>query len=162
MKTQAMKTQVAIIGAGPSGLLLGQLLAKEGIDNIIIERVSGEYVLGRIRAGVLEQGLVNLVREAGVNDRMDREGEIHDGVELSFNDRRERINFKELTGGDTVMVYGQTEITRDLMEARAEAGLTTCYESSNVELHDVKTDTPYVTFEQGGESKRLDCDFIAV
>ncbi|WP_425642558.1 4-hydroxybenzoate 3-monooxygenase [Marinomonas gallaica] len=156
-----MKTQVAIIGAGPSGLLLGQLLAKQGIDNIIVERVSGEYVLGRIRAGVLEQGMVDLLREAGVSERMDREGEVHTGVELAFNDKRVRIALDELTGGDTVMVYGQTEVTRDLMEARQASGQTTVYEASNVQLNDVKTDAPYVTFEKDGESVRLDCEFIA-
>jgi p-hydroxybenzoate 3-monooxygenase len=156
-----MKTQVAIIGAGPSGLLLGQLLAKQGIDNIIIERVSGEYVLGRIRAGVLEQGMVDLLREAGVSERMDAEGEVHTGVELAFNDKRVRIALDELTGGDTVMVYGQTEVTRDLMAAREAAGLTTVYEASDVELHDVKTESPYVTFNKNGESIRLECDYIA-
>ncbi|ADZ92766.1 4-hydroxybenzoate 3-monooxygenase [Marinomonas mediterranea] len=158
-----MKTKVAIIGAGPSGLLLGQLLAKQGIDNVIIERVTGEYILGRIRAGVLEQGMVNLLREAGVSERMDKEGEVHDGFELAFNNKRVRIALDELTGGDTVMVYGQTEVTRDLMEARAKAGYTTVYEASDVKLHDVKsdTDTPYVTFEKNGEQVRLDCDYIA-
>ncbi|SBS26783.1 p-hydroxybenzoate hydroxylase [Marinomonas spartinae] len=156
-----MKTKVAIIGAGPSGLLLGQLLAKQGIDNVIIERVSGDYILGRIRAGVLEQGMVDLLREAGVGERMDREGQVHTGVELAFNNKRVKIELEKLTGGSTVMVYGQTEVTRDLMDARSAAGLTTYYESSNVELHDVKTDTPYVTFEHGGERYRLDCDYIA-
>lgn len=156
-----MKTQVAIIGAGPSGLLLGQLLSKQGIDNVILERVTGDYVLGRIRAGVLEQGLVDLLREADVSDRMDAEGEVHDGVELSINDKRVRINLKELTGGDTVMVYGQTEVTRDLMDARAKAGLETIYSAENVQLHDVKTDSPYVTYEKEGEQFRLDCLYIA-
>lgn len=156
-----MRTQVAIIGAGPAGLLLGQLLAKQGIDNVIIERASGDYVLGRIRAGVLEQGMMDLLREAGVNERMDKEGEIHSGFELAFNNKRVHIDLAELTGGDTVMVYGQTEVTRDLMQARAAAGLTTHYESSNVLLHDVKTDSPYVTFEQDGQLQRLDCDYIA-
>ncbi|TDO97912.1 4-hydroxybenzoate 3-monooxygenase [Marinomonas balearica] len=156
-----MKTQVAIIGAGPSGLLLGQLLAKQGIDNIILERVTGDYVLGRIRAGVLEQGMVDLLREAGVSERMDKEGEVHTGVELTFNNKRVRIALDELTGGDTVTVYGQTEVTRDLMEARAKAGLTTVYETSDVQLHDVKSDSPYVTFEKDGEHVRLECDFIA-
>lgn len=156
-----MKTQVAIIGAGPSGLLLGQLLAKQGIDNVILERVTGEYVLGRIRAGVLEQGFVNLVREAGVSERMDREGEVHEGVEISIGDRRERIDFVKHTGGDTVVVYGQTEITKDLMAARSAAGLTTIYEAENVALHDVKSDKPYVTFTKQGENQKLECDYIA-
>ena len=156
-----MKTQVAIIGAGPSGLLLGQLLSKQGIDNVILERVTGDYVLSRIRAGVLEQGFVDLVREAGVHERMDREGEVHEGVEISINNRRQRIDFVELTGGDTVIVYGQTEITKDLMEARAAAGLTTIYQAEDVQLHGLKSDCPYVTFTQQGENQRRECDYIA-
>jgi len=160
-KMQTLKTKVAIIGAGPSGLLLGQLLAKQGIDNIILERVSGEYVLGRIRAGILEQGFADLVRQAGVGERMDSEGEVHDGVEIAADGERFRIDLKALTGGDVVICYGQTEITRDLMEAREAAGLETYYESSNVELHDVKQDNPWVSFEHGGEQYRLECDFVA-
>ncbi len=156
-----MRTQVAIIGAGPSGLLLGQLLHKAGIDNIILERQSGEYVLGRIRAGVLEQGTVDLMREAGVSQRMDADGLVHDGIELISGGRRDRINLKELTGGSTVLVYGQTEVTRDLMEARAAAGATTIYEAANVQVHDVKGEKPYVTFEKNGETVTLECDYIA-
>ncbi|RKP57680.1 4-hydroxybenzoate 3-monooxygenase [Pararobbsia silviterrae] len=156
-----MKTRVAIIGAGPSGLLLGQLLHKAGIDNVIVERQSGEYVLSRIRAGVLEQGTVDLMREAGVSERMDAEGLVHDGIELVFGGRRDRIDLKALTGGSTVLVYGQTEVTRDLMAAREARGATTVYEASNVQLHDVKGDAPYVTFEKNGETVRLDCDYIA-
>ncbi|WP_213303643.1 4-hydroxybenzoate 3-monooxygenase [Paraburkholderia sacchari] len=156
-----MKTQVAIIGAGPSGLLLGQLLHKAGIDNVILERQSGEYVLGRIRAGVLEQGMVDLMREAGVSERMDAEGLVHDGIELVFGGRRDRIDLKQLTGGSSVLVYGQTEVTRDLMAARKESGATTIYEAANVQLHDVKGEAPYVTFEKNGETYRLDCDYIA-
>jgi len=155
------KTQVAIIGAGPSGLLLGQLLAKQDIDNVILERVSGDYVFGRIRAGILEQGFVDLVREAGVADRMDRDGHVHDGVELSINDQRYRIDLKGLTGGKTVMCYGQTEITADLMHARQEAGLVTEYEVSDVQPHDVKSDSPYIIYTKNGETHRLDCDYIA-
>jgi p-hydroxybenzoate 3-monooxygenase len=156
-----MKTSVAIIGAGPSGLLLGQLLHKAGIPNVIIERQSPVYVLGRIRAGVLEQGLVNLMREAGVSERMDREGIPHEGVELAFAGRRERIDLKALTGGDTVMVYGQTEVTRDLMDARCDNGAPAFYESSDVQLHDLKSEAPYVTFTHNGEQLRLDCDYVA-
>lgn len=158
MKT--IRTKVAIIGAGPSGLLLGQLLAKQGIDNIIVERVTGDYVLGRIRAGILEQGFVDLVREAGVSERMDREGQVHDGFDISYYGELFNINLKELTGGKTVMCYGQTEITRDMMEARAEAGLTTYYESSDAAIHDATTDSPYVTFFNNGENYRLDCDVV--
>ena len=111
-----MKTQVAIIGAGPSGLLLGRLLELQGIDNIIIEAKSPDYVLSRIRAGVLEQGLQNLLREAKVSQRMEKEGMVHDGFALTFSGREERIDLKALTGGKTVMVYGQTEVTKDLMD----------------------------------------------
>lgn len=156
-----MKTQVAIIGAGPSGLLLGQLLHKAGIDNIILERQTPDYVLGRIRAGVLEQGMVNMMREAGVAERMDREGLVHEGIELVYNGRRDRINLKELTGGDTVVVYGQTEVTRDLMEARTASGAMTIYEAANVQPHELKGEKPYITFEKNGETVRLDCDYIA-
>lgn len=156
-----MKTQVAIIGAGPSGLLLGQLLSRQGIDNVILERKSGEYVLSRIRAGVLEQGMVDLLREAGVDKRMDEEGEVHDGVELALDNRRVRVDLAGLTGGKTVMVYGQTEVTRDLMEAREATGGTTLYEADNVQPHDLETDRPYVTFEKDGETHRLDCDYVA-
>ena len=156
-----MRTQVAIIGAGPSGLLLGQLLHNAGIDNVIIERQTGEYVLGRIRAGVLEQGMVDLLRQAGVSQRMDAEGLVHDGFELALDDRQVHIDLKGLTGGKTVMVYGQTEVTRDLMAAREEAGAQTLYSVSNVQPHGMKTDTPYVTFDKEGESWRLDCDYIA-
>jgi p-hydroxybenzoate 3-monooxygenase len=156
-----MQTKVAIIGAGPSGLLLGQLLHKAGIDNVILERQSGEYVLGRIRAGVLEQGMVDLMREAGVSERMDAEGLVHDGIELVFGGRRDRIDLKQLTGGSSVLVYGQTEVTRDLMAAREASGATTIYEAANVQLHDVKGEAPYVTFEKDGETYRLDCDYVA-
>ena len=156
-----MRTQVAIIGAGPSGLLLGQLLHNAGIDNVIIERQTGDYVLGRIRAGVLEQGMVDLLRQAGVSQRMDAEGLVHDGFELALDDRQVHIDLKGLTGGKTVMVYGQTEVTRDLMAAREAVGAQTLYSASNVQPHDMKTEAPYVTFEKDGESWRLDCDYIA-
>ncbi len=156
-----MKTTVAIIGAGPSGLLLGQLLHKAGIANVIIERQSPDYVLSRIRAGVLEQGLVDLLREAGVAERMESEGIVHEGVQLAFAGRRERIDLKALTGGSTVMVYGQTEVTRDLMDARNESNAPAFYESSDVQLHDLKAEAPYVTFIHNGETQRLDCDYIA-
>ncbi|MDF3835236.1 4-hydroxybenzoate 3-monooxygenase [Cupriavidus basilensis] len=156
-----MKTQVAIIGAGPSGLLLGQLLTRAGIDNIILERQAPEYVLGRIRAGVLEQGTVDLMREAGVSERMDAEGLVHEGIELTYGGRRDRVDLKTLTGGSTVLVYGQTEVTRDLMEARRAAGATTIYQAANVRPHGVKDEQPYVTFERDGETARLDCDYIA-
>ena len=156
-----MKTQVAIIGAGPSGLLLGQLLHRQGIDTVIIEAKSPDYVLGRIRAGVLEQGTVELLREAGVSARMDREGHVHEGVAFSFAGRRERIDLKTLSGGKTVMVYGQTEVTRDLMEARAQSGGISVYEAQDVALHDFYSDKPRVTYVKDGETITLECDYIA-
>lgn len=156
-----MNTQVAIIGAGPSGLLLGQLLHKVGIDTIILERQTPDYVLGRIRAGVLEQGTVDMLREAGVAQRMDAEGLVHEGVELVFDGKRVPIHLKELTGGKTVMVYGQTEVTRDLMDARVASGAPIVYSAENVQLHELKGGKPYVTFEKDGQSQRIDCDYIA-
>lgn len=159
MKT--LKTQVAIIGAGPSGLLLGQLLSRQGISNIILERVTGAYVLGRIRAGILEQGFVELVREAGAAARMDAVGEVHEGFEISVDGQRTHIDMMKLTGGDSVMCYGQVEITQDLMEARAAAGLTTYYEATGATPHNVKSDRPSVTFLYDGEQYELECDYIA-
>lgn len=156
-----MKTQVAIIGAGPSGLLLAQLLHLQGIDSILLEARTPEYVLGRIRAGVLEQGTVDLLREAKASARMDREGQVHEGVALSFAGRRERIDLKALSGGKTVMVYGQTEVTKDLMDARAEAKGVSIYEAANVMLHDFYSDHPRVTFEKDGETIEIECDYIA-
>ena len=155
------KTKVVIIGAGPSGLLLGQLLSKQGIDNVILERVTGDYVLGRIRAGVLEQGFADLVREAGVAHNMDTLGEVHTGVEIAFNDERVKVNLKELTGGDTVIVYGQVDITRDLMEAREKSSLETVYGVENTQPHDVTSNNPSVTYEKDGVKYKLECDYIA-
>ncbi|POQ03029.1 4-hydroxybenzoate 3-monooxygenase [Pseudomonas syringae] len=156
-----MKTKVAIIGSGPSGLLLGQLLQRAGIDNVIVERKDPDYILSRIRAGVLEQGMTDLLREAGVSERMDAEGMIHDGFELAFAGRCERIDLKSLADGRTVMVYGQTEVTRDLMAARAATGAMTIYDAADVKAHDLKSDSPYLTFVKDGETVRLDCDYIA-
>ena len=156
-----MKTQVAIIGAGPSGLLLGQLLARSGVDAVIIERQSPDYVLGRIRAGVLEQVTTDLLREAGVANRLHAEGLVHEGFELLFHGERHRIDLKALTGGKTVTVYGQTEVTRDLMDARTEAGLTTIYEASDVELHGIDSTTPRVRYRKDSASHEIACEFIA-
>lgn len=155
-----MRTQVAIIGGGPSGLLLGQLLHKQGIDTIILERQTREHVLGRIRAGVLEQGFVALMREAGVADRMDRECLIHDGTVLSYDNQRVRIDFTE-HAHQPVVVYGQTEVTRDLYDARDSIQGQTLFEVENVVLNDADSDKPYVTFRHEGTDKRIDCDFIA-
>lgn len=156
-----MNTQVAIIGAGPSGLLLGQLLHNAGIKTVILERQTPEYVLGRIRAGILENGTVELLREAGVARRMETEGLVHHGVEFLFADRRIPVPLSELTGGKSVMVYGQTEVTRDLMEARQASGAQTIYGVEQVELHDLKSDKPSVTFMKNGERCRLECEFVA-
>ena len=158
---QTTRTQVAIIGAGPSGLLLGQLLHKNGIDAVIVERVSGDYVLGRIRAGILEQVTIDLMDEAGVGQRMHAEGLVHGGIEMLYNGARHRVDLKKYSGGKHVMVYGQTELTRDLMQARAEAGLPTIYEAKNTAVHDFDTAKPYVTYEKDGQQHRIDCDFIA-
>jgi len=156
-----MKTQVAIIGAGPSGLLLGQLLHNAGIDTLIVERQTPDYVLGRIRAGVLEQGTVELLREAGVAQRMDREGLVHEGVELLVDGHRQRLDLKALTGGKTVMVYGQTEVTRDLMQAREQNGAPIIYAANNVQPHDIEGPRPYLTFDKDGRQHRVECDYIA-
>ena len=159
MKT--LETQVAIIGAGPSGLLLGQLLSSQGIDNVILEKVTGEYVLGRIRAGILEQGFVDLVRRAGAADRMDREGEVHEGFNISVAGQVHRIDLMKLTGGKAVVCYGQVEITRDLMNARDTTGLTTLYETGITEIVGVESDNPRIRFTHGGEDFELTCDFVA-
>lgn len=156
-----MRTQVAIIGAGPAGLLLGQLLTRRGIDNIILERRSGAHVLARIRAGVLEQGMVDLLREAGVADRLDREGLPHEGFEMTYGARRHRIDLKTLTGGRVVTVYGQTEVTRDLMEARAASGATTIYDAEDVELSGFDGGSPEVAYTRDGRRHTLACDYIA-
>jgi p-hydroxybenzoate 3-monooxygenase len=155
-----MRTQVGIIGAGPSGLLLGQLLHKQGISNVILEQRSGDYVLGRVRAGVIERGMVQLMDEAGVGARLHAEGLVHDGIELSFGGTRHRIDFKALTG-QAVVIYGQTEITRDLMEARAAAGLQTVYEAKDVRPLDVAGARPRLQYRVDGEDHELECDFIA-
>ncbi len=156
-----MRTQVAIIGAGPSGLLLGQLLHKAGIDAIVLERQTGDYVLTRIRAGVLEQVCIDLLDEAGVGERMHREGLVHGGFDMLFKGERHRIDMNHLTGGKNVMVYGQTEVTHDLMDARKAAGLTTIYEAGNVTVHDFDSASPKVRYEKDGQTHEIECDFIA-
>jgi p-hydroxybenzoate 3-monooxygenase len=155
------RTQVAIVGAGPSGLLLGQLLHKAGIDAVILERQSAGHVLGRIRAGVLEQVAVDLLDEAGVGSRMHQEGLMHGGFDILFLGARHRIDLRRLTGGKGVMVYGQTEVTRDLMDARHAAGLSTIYEAANVTVHDFDSMRPRVRFDTDGLTQELSCDFIA-
>ena len=159
--TRSIRTQVAIVGAGPAGLLLGQLLHKAGIDAVIVERQSPEYVLGRIRAGVLEQVTMDLLDEAGVGARMHRDGLVHSGFDMLFAGQRHRVDLAALTGGQNVMVYGQTEVTRDLMDARTQAGLPTYYEASEVQVLDFDTDQPRVWFQKDGASFEIACDFIA-
>ncbi|MCI4662285.1 MAG: 4-hydroxybenzoate 3-monooxygenase [Neomegalonema sp.] len=155
-----MKTQVAIIGGGPAGLLLSQLLNKAGIATVVLERRSRDYVLGRIRAGVLEWGTAQMLREAGAGARMDAEGLIHDGCYLSSGDTLIHMNFAESCGRQ-VMVYGQTEVTRDLYAAQDAIGATILHEAEDVALHDLGSEAPYVTFTHGGEPRRLDCDYVA-
>jgi p-hydroxybenzoate 3-monooxygenase len=155
-----MRTQVAIIGAGPSGLLLGQLLHNHGIANVILEQRSGEYVLSRIRAGLIEDGTVGLLDRAGVGARLHNEGLVHQGIEISFGGRRQHIDFRKLTG-KAVTVYGQTEITRDLMEARVAAGALTVYEAEGVTPLDIATDRPRVRYRKDGVETEIKCDFIA-
>lgn len=156
-----MRTQVVIIGGGPSGLLLGQLLYHAGIETVVLERKSRAYVLGRIRAGVLERGLVGLMGEAGVDARMKAEGFVHDGTLIAYDSDMFRVDFAQHTDA-TVMVYGQTEVTRDLYEARDEVGGDTRFDVDNVVIHDADTDAPFVTYtDAGGQSQRIDCDFVA-
>ncbi len=159
--TQSIRTQVAIVGAGPAGLLLGQLLHKSGINAVIVERQSPDYVLGRIRAGVLEQVTMDLLDEAGVGARMHRDGLVHSGFDMLFAGERHRVDLAALTGGKNVMVYGQTEVTRDLMDARTQAGLPSYYEAQDVQVLDFDTEHPRVWFQKDGESYEIACDFIA-
>ncbi|RMC35515.1 4-hydroxybenzoate 3-monooxygenase [Paracoccus alkanivorans] len=155
-----MRTQVAIIGGGPSGLLLGQLLHRRGIDAVVLERKTRDYVLSRIRAGVLETGLVRLMEEAGVADRLHREGLIHEGTQIAVAGEMFHIDFKRLTGS-AVTVYGQTEVTHDLYDAREAAGARTEFEVDHVAILDADSDRPFVTYQQNGREHRLDCDFVA-
>lgn len=155
-----MKTKVGIIGGGPSGLLLSQLLHMKGIENVVLERQSREYVLGRIRAGVLEHGFAELMREAGCGERMDREGEIHDGFYIAHDGEKSRVDLKKYSGGSSVIVYGQTELTRDLYEARDKAGGTVIHNAEDVKPHDMKSATPYLTYRAGDEIRRIDCEYI--
>lgn len=156
-----MRVQVTIVGGGPAGHLLGQQLYKAGIDAVVLEQRSQAYVLGRIRAGVLEQGTIELLNEVGAGARMHREGLVHGGIELGFNGKHHRIDLQQLTGGKQVMIYGQTGVTKDLMDARAGAGLTTVYEAQNVTLHDFDTSQPTVRYTKDGVHHEVACDFIA-
>jgi p-hydroxybenzoate 3-monooxygenase len=155
-----MRTQVAIVGAGPSGLLLGQLLARAGVDNVIVERQSADYVLGRIRAGVLEQGTVETLEEANVAGRLHREGLVHHGIEIAHRGERHRIDFQALCG-KSVVVYGQTEVTRDLMDARRATGAKTIYEAEDVRIEGFDGTAPRVSWRHGGQAHEIACEFIA-
>ena len=156
-----MRKQVVIVGAGPSGLLLGRLLDLAGIDNIVLERQTQDYVLARIRAGILEQTTVDLIHRAGAGTRLDAEGIRHHAVHLAFDYKSIAIGLSEHTNGKVVTAYGQTEVTRDLCSVRDAAGSTTIYEATNVEIHDFDGDSPYVTYEKDGTTHRVDCDLIA-
>ena len=155
-----MRTQVAVIGGGPSGLLLSQLLHLRGIETVVLEKHSRGYVLGRIRAGVLEHGFAALMREAQAGERMDREGQIHEGIYIAHDGVRERVDLKALTGGNSVIVYGQTELTRDLYEGRDRLGGIVIHNAEDVALHDFDTVRPYLTYRRDGEVVRVDCDYI--
>jgi p-hydroxybenzoate 3-monooxygenase len=155
-----MKTQVCIIGGGPSGLLLSQLLHLKGIETIVLERQSREYVLGRIRAGVLEHGFAALMREAQCGERMDREGEIHEGFLIANHGRLNRLDLHKYSGGSSVVVYGQTELTKDLYEARDRMNGAVIHNAEDVQPHDLKSGKPYVTYRDGDEIVRIDCDYV--
>jgi p-hydroxybenzoate 3-monooxygenase len=155
-----MKTQVCIIGGGPSGLMLSQLLHLKGIDNVVLEKHSREYVLSRIRAGVLEHGFAKLMREAQCGERMDREGEIHEGFFIAHQGRLNRMDLHRYSGGNSVVVYGQTELTRDLYEARDRMKGVVIHNADDVQPHDLTSDRPYVTYRQGDDVIRIDCDFV--
>jgi p-hydroxybenzoate 3-monooxygenase len=155
-----MKVQVCIIGGGPSGLLLSQLLHLQGIDTIVLEKSSRDHVLGRIRAGVLEHGFAKLMREAQSGERMDREGEIHHGFHIAHDGRLDHVDLHKYSGGNSVIVYGQTEVTRDLYEARDRLGGKVVHNAEDVTPHDIASDAPYVTYRSGDEIVRVDCEFV--
>ena len=156
-----MHTQVGIIGAGPAGLLLGQLLHLKGIDSVILESRNREYVIDRVRAGVLEQFTVDLMTQMGVGARLDREGMRHDSLYLSFAGKRHHVPLAELTGGKAIYVYGQNEVVKDLMEARIATGRPLCYEVENVSVHKVDSTNPVIRYIADGTQEELTCDFIA-
>jgi p-hydroxybenzoate 3-monooxygenase len=159
--TRDHRTQVGIVGAGPAGLLLGHLLHRHGIESVVLEVRSRHYVEHRIRAGVLEQGTVDLLNEAGVGERMQREGLVHGGIELRFDRRGHRIDFPALAGGRTITVYGQTEVVKDLITARLEAGAPLLFEVDDVGVHDLDADRPAIRYTHEGEQHELRCDVIA-
>lgn len=155
-----MKTQVCIIGGGPSGLLLSQLLHLQGIETVVLERQSREYVLSRIRAGVLENGFTKLMRQAQCGERMDKEGEVHDGFFIAHEGKLDRVDLHKHSNGSSVMVYGQTELTRDLYEARDRMNGIVIHNAEDVQPHDVKGVKPYVTYRKDNAECRIDCDYV--
>jgi p-hydroxybenzoate 3-monooxygenase len=155
-----MKTQVCIIGGGPSGLMLSQLLHLQGIETVILERQSREYVLSRIRAGVLENGFTELMRQAQCGERMDKEGEVHDGFFIAHEGKLDRVDLHKYSNGSSVMVYGQTELTRDLYEARDRMNGIVIHNAEEVQPHDVKSVKPYVTYRKDNVDCRVDCDYV--
>jgi p-hydroxybenzoate 3-monooxygenase len=155
-----MKVEVCIVGGGPSGLLLSQLLHLQGIDTVVLEKYSRDHVLGRIRAGVLEHGFAKLMREAQCGDRMDREGEIHRGFHIAHDGRLDHIDLHKYSGGNSVMVYGQTEVTRDLYEARDRLGGKVIHDAEDVTLHEITSDAPHVTYRSGDNIVRIDCEYV--
>ena len=156
-----MRTQIGIVGAGPAGLLLAHLLRLQGIESVVLENRSRDYVESRIRAGVLEQGTVDLLNEAGIGEGMKRQGLVHHGIELSFGGRRHRINMHELTGGRAITVYGQTEVVKDLIKARLDANAPLHFEVTETSIHDFDADAPKIRFRGDGEAHEIACDFIA-
>lgn len=155
------RTQVGIVGAGPAGLILGQLLHQHGIDSVILENRDRDYVIERVRAGVLEQGTVDLMHELGVGQRLAREGMRHEGVYLAFNGDRHRIDMASLTGGRSITIYGQNEVVKDLIAARTAIGRPLCFEVSDVSVHELDTSYPSIRYRHGGVDHELHCDFIA-
>jgi p-hydroxybenzoate 3-monooxygenase len=156
-----VRTQVGIVGAGPAGLMLGQLLHLHGIDSVIVENRSRQYVIERVRAGVLEQGTVDLMREVGVGERLAREGMRHGGLYLAFGRVRHHIDMAELTGGRAITIYGQNEVVHDLIEARVATGRPLHFEAEDVSVHDIETTTPRIRFRADGTSHELVCDVLA-
>ena len=155
-----MRTQIGIVGAGPAGLLLSQLLHLQGIDSVIVESQSRKYIEERIRAGVLEQGTVDLLIESGVGKRMQREGMVHHGIELRFNGRGHRINMHELTGGKAITIYAQHEVVKDLVAARLDVGGKIIFEATDVSIHGFEGPNPSIRFRSGGATEEIQCDFI--
>lgn len=156
-----MRTQVGIVGAGPAGLTLGRLLELAGIESVIVEARSREYCEARIRAGVLEQGAVDLLREAGVGERLEREGLVHHGISLQFDRERHRIPLSDLAGGRSIVIYGQTEVVKDLIAARLQSGLPLLFEAQEVSVHDLDSARPRIRFRHEGVAQELECDVVA-